>query len=87
MNLEFLYSFGFSLPVNGVYEIPFLDRMAFVFLMCVVGMVVISLYENANGVKPKGLEIDASMFKPGTSFTVGALIIMGLLIAVYAAYY
>jgi len=40
-------------------------------------MIIISLYENANGVKPKGLEIDASMFKPSTSFTVGALIIIG----------
>ena len=87
MNLEFLYSFGFSLPVNGVYEIPFLDRMAFVFALCVIGMIIISLYENANGVKPKGLEIDASMFKTSTSFTVGALIIIGLLIAIYSAYY
>jgi SSS family solute:Na+ symporter len=75
------------MPVAGVYEIPFLDRMAIVFLLCVIGMVMISLYENAKGVKPKGLEIDASMFKPGTSFTVGALIIIGLLIAIYSAYY
>jgi solute:Na+ symporter, SSS family len=87
MNLEFLSPMGFSLLVNGVYEIPFLDRMAFVFILCVIGMIIISIYENANGVKPKGLEIDATMFKPSTSFTVGALIIVGLLIAVYTAYY
>jgi SSS family solute:Na+ symporter len=87
MNLEFLYSLGFSYPVNGVYEIPFLDRMGFVFLLCVLGMIIISLYENSKGVKPKGLEIDPSMFRTSTSFAVGALIIVGLLIAVYAAYY
>jgi SSS family solute:Na+ symporter len=87
VNLEFLYPMGFSLPINGVYEIPFLDRMAFVFILCVIGMIIISLYENAKGVKPKGLEIDASMFKTSTSFTVGALIIIGLLIAIYTAYY
>jgi SSS family solute:Na+ symporter len=87
VNLEFLYSLGFSYPVNGVYEIPFLDRMGFVFLLCVLGMIVISLYENSKGVKPKGLEIDSSMFRTSTSFTVGALIIIGLLIAVYTAYY
>jgi SSS family solute:Na+ symporter len=87
MNLEFLYGIGFSLPVNGTYEIPFLDRMAIVFLLCVIGMIAISLFENAKGVKPKGLEIDAAMFKPSTSFGIGALIIVGLLIALYTAYY
>lgn len=87
MNLEFLNTIGFSFMVNGVYEIPFLDRMSMVFALCVVGMVVISLYENAKGVKPKGLEIDASMFKVSTSFAAGALIIIGLLVAIYTAFY
>jgi SSS family solute:Na+ symporter len=87
MNLEFIYSLGFSYPVNGVYEIPFIDRMGFVFLLCVIGMIIISLYENSKGIKPKGLEIDASMFKTSTSFTAGALIIIGLLIAIYTAFY
>jgi solute:Na+ symporter, SSS family len=87
VNLEFLYSMGFAFPIGGVYEIPFLDRMAIVFVLCVIGMITISLYENAKGVKPKGLEIDASMFKPSTGFMVGTLLIVGLLIAVYAAYY
>jgi SSS family solute:Na+ symporter len=87
INLEFLYSFGLSFPVAGVYEIPFLDRMAIVFVLCVIGMIFISWYENAHGVKPKGLEVDASMFKTSTSFAVGSLIIIGLLIALYTAYY
>jgi SSS family solute:Na+ symporter len=87
INLAPLYSLGLSFPIAGVYEIPFLDRMAIVFILCVAGMVVISFYENANGVKPKGLEIDASMFKTSTSFAIGSLIIIGLLIALYTAYY
>jgi SSS family solute:Na+ symporter len=87
VNLEFLSSFGFSFQVAGVYEIPFLDRMSFVFILCIIGMIIISLYENAKGVKPKGLEIDASMFKTSTSFSIGALIIIGLLVAIYSAYY
>jgi SSS family solute:Na+ symporter len=87
VNLESLYSLGLSFPVNGVYEIPFIDRMGMVFIACVAGMMVISLYENAKGVKPKGMEIDASMFKTSTSFTIGSLIIIGLLVAIYSAFY
>lgn len=87
VNLEFLNPIGFSFPVAGVYQIPFLDRMAMVFTLCVIGMVIISLYENSKGIQPKGLEIDASMFKPSFSFTVGTIIIIGLLIAIYTAYY
>jgi SSS family solute:Na+ symporter len=61
--------------------------MSIVFVMCVLGMVIISLMENSRGVKPKGLEIDASMFKPSTSFAIGSLIIVGLLVAIYTAFY
>jgi SSS family solute:Na+ symporter len=91
-NLEFLKDFGFSKLVqqtNGkmIYEIPFLDRMGFVFLFCVLGMVIISLIENKRGVVPKGLEVDASMFKTTKGFTVGALIIIGILVALYTIYW
>ena len=36
---------GFAVvnPASGVVEIPFLDRMGFVFLICVVVMVALSL--------------------------------------------
>jgi SSS family solute:Na+ symporter len=50
-------------------------------------MVIISLFENKNGVNPKGLDIDAKMFKTTTSFAVGALIIVGLLVALYSVYW
>jgi SSS family solute:Na+ symporter len=91
-NLEFLQSFGFSKLVkqgNGamIYEIPFLDRMGFVFLFCVLGMVIISLIENKRGVIAKGLEVDASMFKTTRGFAVGALIIIGILVALYTVYW
>ncbi len=88
MDLTFLSQFGFSVPnADGVYEIPFLDRMGFVFAICVIGMVLISLYENRKGVKPNGLEIDKSMFKTSPGFAVGALIILGVLAALYTIYW
>ncbi|QEK53038.1 sodium/solute symporter [Pedobacter aquae] len=86
-DLSFLYPAGFAVNVNGVYEIPFLDRMGFVFVFCIIGMYLISILENRKGVNPKGLEIDSSMFKTNTSFTVGALLIFGILLALYTVFW
>lgn len=86
-NLSWLAPFGFAVPVNGVYEIPFLDRMGFVFVFCILGMVIISLIENARGVKTNGLEIDSSMFRPNKTFTAGAVLIVGVVVALYSVFW
>lgn len=86
-DLSFLASSGFSVKVDGRYEIPFLDRMGFVFLICIAGMWLISMIENARGVVPKGLEIDTKMFKLNTGFAVGALIVIGFIVALYSIYW
>ena len=86
-NLSWLAPFGFAVPVNGVYEIPFLDRMGFVFVFCILGMVIISLIENARGVKTNGLEIDSSMFRPNRTFTAGAVLIVGVVVALYSIFW
>ena len=52
IDLSFLSSMGFAVPnADGVYEIPFIDRMGFVFLICVIGMYCISSYETKKGVQ------------------------------------
>ena len=61
--------------------------MGIVFVLCIIGMVIISLVENARGVQPKGLEIDTSMFRVSNSFLVGALIVLGTLVALYTVFY
>ncbi len=87
-DLSGLASVGLSKATTaGVYEIPFLDRMGIVFVLCVAGMVIISLLENMRGVKTKGLEINTSMFKVSNSFLVGSLIIGGILAALYGAFW
>lgn len=88
VNLEFLSSTGFSKLIdqgNGTafYEIPFLDRMGFVFIFCIIGMYIISLWDHKRGVQSKGLEIDSSMFIPNRSFTIGSLIIVAILTVLY----
>ena len=88
MNLQFLEQFNFAKAnADGIFEIPFLDRMGLVFLICVVGMVLISLYENRKGVKTNGLEIDSKMFKMSNSFTIGALIVCGVIAALYTVFW
>jgi SSS family solute:Na+ symporter len=87
MDLSFLYSTGFAVPVNGIYEIPFLDRMGFVFLFSIIGMFFISKLEYKDSPNPKGLEVDASMFKPSAGFTVGAVLIIGILVALYTVFW
>jgi len=87
-DLSFLAPFGFSKQNgDGVYEIPFLDRMGFVFILSVLGMVIISLYENKKGVKPKGLEIDAKMFKLSPGFAIGTFIVVVLLTTLYTIFW
>ncbi|MBB1192471.1 sodium transporter [Flavobacterium sp. SOK18b] len=88
IDLSFLNATGFSVPnANGIYEIPFIDRMGFVFLICVVGMYAISMYETARGVKTNGLEIDRTMFKMSPGFTVGMLVVLSLIAAFYTIFW
>lgn len=84
-DLSFLASTGFAIPNSqGIYEIPFLDRMGFVFAICIAGMWVISTIEQRKGVRTHGLEIDRSMFKLHPAFAVGVLILLGIIAALYA---
>ena len=87
-NLSFLSPYGFSkLNADHVYEIPFIDRMGFVFVICMVGMYIISMVENARGVKTNGLEIDASMFKTNKSFTIGTIVVCVILTVLYTVFW
>jgi SSS family solute:Na+ symporter len=88
VDLAFLHPMGFAVPnADGVYEIPFIDRMGFVFALCVIGMYFISIYENKKGLKPNGLEVDKTMFRMSPSFTVGMLVILSLLAALYTLFW
>jgi SSS family solute:Na+ symporter len=88
VNLSFLAPSGFAKANDdGVYEIPFLDRMFFVFVICMVVMWIISMIETRKGVHVNALEVDRSMFRLSPSFAVGALIICGMLAALYTVYW
>ena len=88
MDLSFLASMGFSKANgSGVFEIPFLDRMGIVFALCVAGMVIISYIENPNGDRVNSLEIDTKLFRVSNGFAVGSLLALGILTALYIAFW
>jgi SSS family solute:Na+ symporter len=89
-DLSWLTPYGFFQPNpdnHGAFEIPFLDRMGFVFLICVAGMAIINFVENKRGVVNKGLIVDTSMFKVSKGFAVGAMVIVAILITLYTVYW
>jgi solute:Na+ symporter, SSS family len=72
------------LPGTDWTAMPFLDRMGWVFVICVVVMFILGLSlpdEN------KGLEIDASMFKTTTGFAIGAGIVLAILAILYTVFW
>lgn len=71
----------------GMPELPFINRMGWVFIIIVVIMGIISLLDPKSKNNPKGLEIDASMFRLNPAFTVGAIIICGILAALYTVFW
>jgi SSS family solute:Na+ symporter len=92
-NLAFLSPYGFSkLALQDdkktyLYEIPFLDRMGFIFVICIIGMYIISKVETARGVTPNGLEVDVNMFKTNRAFAIGALIICAIITVLYTVFW
>lgn len=88
MDLSFLSAAGFSkMNAVGIYEIPFLDRMGFVFILCILGMVIITTIDHKRGIKSNGLDIDAGMFKPSPAFTAISLLIIGIIAALYTIFW
>jgi SSS family solute:Na+ symporter len=91
-DLAFLSSSGFSSLVvqkdgTSLYEIPFLDRMGFVFIIAVVGMFIISIIDSKRGIVAKGLEIDSSMFKVNNRFAIGSGVVIVILTALYVYFW
>ena len=76
----FLLSLAFKFYFT---EMPFLDRMGWVFVICVALMVVISLLDPKSKNNKDTLNVEPSMFRTHAGFTVGAVIITGILAALY----
>jgi len=72
------------LPFADWTQVPFLDRMGWVFVICIIGMFILS-YVLPD--EKKGLVIDPSMFKAHKGFVFGAVIILVMLIGLYVYFW
>jgi solute:Na+ symporter, SSS family len=68
-------------------DLPFMDRMTLVFIILMLLMIVMSLASPQSRNNPKALTIDAGMFRSRPSFLVGAVIIAGVLAALYTVFW
>jgi SSS family solute:Na+ symporter len=67
-------------------NLPFLDRMGVVFLILAAQMIITSLVQSGQD-QPNSIELTPDLFKTSRAFNVGALVIIGILVALYAAYW
>lgn len=67
-------------------ELPFIDRMGVVFLILAALMIVISLAQSGKN-QPNSIELSTALFKTSPKFNVGALLIIGILAALYIIYW
>jgi len=71
----------------GIYEIPFLISMGWVFFFTVLLMVVISLLDKRGHEKVNGLEVDPSMFKVSPGILTMIVVIIGIILALYIRFW
>jgi SSS family solute:Na+ symporter len=86
VDLSGLAPIGFAALKDGVYEIPFLDRMGFSFLLITLIMVIISMRENKNN-DPKAIYFDPAYFKTSKAFNFMSLLIIGIVAAIYIVFW
>lgn len=72
------------LPGTDWTQVPFLDRMGWVFVICIIVMFILSMILPD---EKKGLEIDATMFKTTRGFAIGAGIVIFIIICLYTYFW
>jgi SSS family solute:Na+ symporter len=83
MDLSGLAPIGFAVPnAEGVYEMPFMDRMMVVFLAVLLGMAIISLLWPRREAHPEE-SVDPAMFRVSPGFMAGSAVIFVILTAIY----
>ena len=68
-------------------ELPFIDRMGVVFLIIAALMIGISLVEGKGKDHPNSIDVNADLFKTSTGFKIGAILIVGIIAALYTIFW
>lgn len=75
------------LNAQGVYEIPFLISMGWVFFFTVLLMVAVSLLDKKGREKVNGLEVDSKMFRVSPGILTMIVVIIAILLALYIRFW
>ena len=70
-----------------LHGMPFLHRMGFTFLALVALMVLVSLLDSKGRKNVRSIEIDPSMFRLSPGFAIGALLVSGIIAALYMVFW
>lgn len=81
-----------TIPTGLILEqvfvgMPFMNRMGYTFLILVGLMVVVSLLDKKGQARVHTIEFSTSDFKTDTPFTIGMLIVLGILAALYVVFW
>ncbi|MBR9774299.1 MAG: sodium/solute symporter [Cytophagales bacterium] len=81
-----------TIPLSAAFKfltpnLPFIDRMGLVFLIISGLIIAISLVEGKGKDHPKGIEISKDLFKTSTQFKIGAILISGIIAALYIVFW
>ncbi len=81
-----------TIPLSALLKVlfpllPFIDRMGIVFLILSALIVIISLVQGKGEDHPNGIEITKDLFKTSTAFKIGAIIISGIIAALYITFW
>lgn len=67
--------------------LPFLHRMGYVFLALMAIMILVSLLDKKGQREVKSIEVHPSMFRTSQGFAVGALLVLGIITALYIIFW
>ena len=84
-NENFLYTAFMN--AQGVYEIPFLVSMGWVFFFTILIMVIISLLDTKGRQQVNALEVDTRMYKVSPSVLTMIIVLTGILLALYIRFW
>jgi solute:Na+ symporter, SSS family len=81
-----------SIPLSVVLKVvfpnlPFLDRMGVVFLVLAALMIVVSLIEGKGKDHPNSIEVNKELFQTSFQFKIGAILIAGIIAALYTVFW
>ena len=88
-----LWSAILSVPFSVLFKsyllpnMPFMNRMGLVFLLCCGVLILISYLEGKGKDHPNGIEMEKGLFHTSPSFNVGAIVVCVVLAIIYTVFY